>query len=203
MKADLAQKRGQFIGKVNSLLQEFHFVSTESKLKLIDTFASSFYGSSLWDLTSNEADKLYRSWNVTVRNVLDLDRRTHRFLIEPLSGHLHLKTILLSRLVSFHKSLVNSHKFTIRFLARLIERDLRTVHGKTLNWLLGQCNLEDIDDLSSNLVKRHVLYCSRNEETDWKTSIASELYRVKKKEKEVEGFSDSEINDIFLHICTE
>ena len=39
--------------------------------------------------------------------------------------------------------------------------------------------------------------------TDWKTSIASELHRVKKKEKEVEGFSNSEINDIFLHICTE
>ena len=47
MKADLAQKRGQFIGKVNSLLQEFHFISKETMFKLIDTYATSFYGSSI------------------------------------------------------------------------------------------------------------------------------------------------------------
>ena len=116
MKTDLAQKRGQFIGKINSLLQEFHFVQNESKFKLLDTYATSFYGSSLWDLMSNEAEKLYRSWNVMVRNFLNLDKKTHRSLIEPLSGHLHLKTMLLSRFVRFHKGLVNSPKFTFDFL---------------------------------------------------------------------------------------
>ena len=109
---------------------------------------------------SNEAEKLYRSWNVMVRNFLNLDKKTHRSLIEPLSGHLHLKTMLLSRFVRFHKGLVNSPKFTVRFLARLAERDQRTVHGKTLNWLLGQCKVEHIDDLTSNLVKRNVVYSS-------------------------------------------
>ena len=92
--------------------------------RLIDTYASSCYGSSLWDLRSKDAEKLYRSWNVMVRNVLSLDRRTHRFLIEPLSGHLHLKTKLMSRLVTFYRGLVNSPKFTVRFLARLEERDM-------------------------------------------------------------------------------
>ena len=101
MKADLIQKRGQFIGKANSLLQEFHYVSPQTMFRLIDTYASSCYGSSLWDLKSKDAEKLYRSWNVMVRNVLSVDRRTHRFLIEPLSGHLHLQTMLMSRLVTF------------------------------------------------------------------------------------------------------
>ena len=54
MKADLAQKRCQFIGKTNSLLQEFHFIGKESLLKLIDTYATSFYRSSLWNLLSSE-----------------------------------------------------------------------------------------------------------------------------------------------------
>ena len=50
MKADIANKRGKFIGKVNSILQEFHYSKPETLLKLICTYASSCYGSSLWDL---------------------------------------------------------------------------------------------------------------------------------------------------------
>ena len=126
MTKDLIKKRGQFIGKVNALLQEFHYCSPVVMFKLIDTYASSCYGSSLWDLRSNEAERLYKSWNFTIRNVLSLDRKTNSFLIEPLSDHRHLKTMLMSRLVKFHKGLANSPKFTIRFMARLGVKDQRT-----------------------------------------------------------------------------
>ena len=54
MKIDLIQKR-----KVNSLLQEFHYTRSEIMFKLVDTYATSCYGSSLWDLSSNDAEKLY------------------------------------------------------------------------------------------------------------------------------------------------
>lgn len=137
MAKDFILKRGQFIGKVNALLQEFHYCSHVVMFKLIDTYAISCYGSSLWDLRSNEAERLYKSSNVTVRNVLSLDRKTRSFLIEPLSDHRHLKTMLMSHLAKFHKGLVNSPKFTIRFLARLGEKDQRTVLGKTVNTCLS------------------------------------------------------------------
>ena len=94
MRADIALKRGKFIGKVNSLLQEFHFTDSSVMMKLINIYASSFYGSCLWDLMSKDAEKVYTSWNVTVRNVFGLNRRTHRNLIEPLSNCLHLKGML-------------------------------------------------------------------------------------------------------------
>ena len=138
-----------------------------------------------------------------VRNVLDLDRRTHRFLIEPLLGHLHLKTMLLSRLVTFHKGLINSPKFTIRFLARITERDLRTAHGKSLHLLMEQCNVDRLEDLNSNMVKRKVVYYPRLEDHAWRTSLAFELFRVRKNDVTIEGFSDTETNDIFNYICTE
>ena len=102
MKADIAIKRGKFIGKVNSLLQEFHYVSSQLLIKLVNVYASSFYGSCLWDLLSKDVERIYTTWNVTVRNVFRLDRRTHRVLIEPLSDCLHLKAMLLSRYVSLH-----------------------------------------------------------------------------------------------------
>ena len=48
MKIDCSLKRGKFIGKVNSLLQEFHFAEPCVKMKLLNVFAASFYGSGLW-----------------------------------------------------------------------------------------------------------------------------------------------------------
>jgi hypothetical protein len=41
MRTDVAQKRGAYIGKINSLLQEFHSVTSEVFLKLMNTYALS------------------------------------------------------------------------------------------------------------------------------------------------------------------
>ena len=140
--------------------------------KLVDTYATSCYGSSLWDLTSHDAEKLFTSWNVMVRNILNLDRRTHRILIEPLSGHVHLKTMLMSRLVTFHKGFINSPKFTVRFLARLAEKDLRTVLGKTLNYLLDECGCTRLEDLSPGIIKKNLVYRRASPEKTWQVAFA-------------------------------
>ena len=203
MRTDLIHKRGQFIGKVNSLLQEFHYTSPETMFKLVDTYAISCYGSPLWDLTSNEAEKLYKSWNVLVRNILDLDRKTHRFLIEPLSGHLHLKTMLMSRFVSFYKGLVDSPKFTVRFLARLAEKDMRTVMGKTLHYLLGECNCEQLEDLTPHIVKKSLVYKIAAHDQTWQVALAQELLGIKNEDATVQGFTKGELRTIFDYVCTE
>ena len=116
---------------------------------------------------------------------------------------LHLKTMLLSRLVSFHKGLVNSPKFTIRFLARLSEGDMRTTHGKSLNWLAEYCNIDKIEDLTTKIVKRKVLYCPRSEDSAWKITLATELLHVRNNDISIEGFSDLETNKMLHFLCTE
>ena len=80
MSMDVLQKRGRYIGKVNSLLQEFHYTVPSILTKLINIYATSFYGSGIWDISSAECGKLYTSWNVTIRQVFKLDRCTHRYL---------------------------------------------------------------------------------------------------------------------------
>ena len=54
MSIDLAQKRGTLIGKLNFLRQEFHYVEPNVFVKILNIYATSFYGSSLWDLFSKE-----------------------------------------------------------------------------------------------------------------------------------------------------
>ena len=132
MKVDCNLKRGKFIGKVNSLLQEFHFVKSDVIVKILNIYVTSFYGSGLWDLYSKEVDRLYKAWNVSIRHALRIPNTTHRYLIVPLSGSMHPKVMLSSRLVNFRDTMVNSHKLVIKLLVNLFKGDWRTVIGRNL-----------------------------------------------------------------------
>ena len=73
MKVDISQKRGKFIGKMVSLFLEFSFVETEVLVKIMNIYNRAFYGSCLWDMFSADCEKLYKSWNVAVRQAFNVD----------------------------------------------------------------------------------------------------------------------------------
>ena len=103
MNIDSDNKRFTFIRKASSLTQEFHFSSGDMKMKLMNIYAMSLYGSCLWDLFSDKSERLYKAWNVGVRIAFNVSRLTHRYLIEPISNVLHPKVILSSRFIDFKK----------------------------------------------------------------------------------------------------
>ena len=84
---DVKTKRGSFIGRVHSILQEFSFANPLLKMKVIDVYASSFYGSCLWNFFSGQCDTLYTAWNNAIREAFSLPKMTHRYLIEHISEH--------------------------------------------------------------------------------------------------------------------
>ena len=202
MSLDIAQKRGKFIGKVNSLMQEFHYVDPDILTKLINVYATSFYGSSTWDIFSKDCERLYKSWNVTIRQVFGLDRCTHRYLIEYVSGCLHPQVMLASRLVTFHRSMVTSSKFPVRFLAKMNERDLRTVHGRTLHVIQARCGQPHTDYLTASLVKKKCKYQRVPEEDSWRLPLLSDLFQVRKGNRVLENFTIQEIDDYINYLCT-
>ena len=70
MKSDCLAKRGKFIGKVHSLLQEFSYVDSAVMARILAIYVTSFYGSNLWNLYSYEVTKLFSSWNVTITSLI-------------------------------------------------------------------------------------------------------------------------------------
>ena len=200
MKIDIAQKRAAYIGKVNSLLQEFSNVTPSILIKLVNTFASTVYGSNLWDVFSDECERLFTSYSVTIRNILNLHRCTHRYFIEPLSKTLHLKTMVLGKLVTFYRSLLQSDKLPVRFLARLQEHDERTVMGHTITKLSIICNV-DRTKISAAVVKAKLCFRQIPDSEKWRESIANELLRVREADLEVPGFTNDEISEILDYVC--
>ena len=98
--------RVKFISIIHSVNQEFQISEPTMVVKLYNIYASSLYGSNLWDLFCNNIVKLYTSWNTAFRILFGLS--WHRYFIEQISEQIHLKTILCSRFVSFCESMCKS-----------------------------------------------------------------------------------------------
>ena len=167
-----------FIGRGNSLLQEFSNASPAALIKLMHSYAAPMYGSILWDLFSSDCERLYTSYNLSVRNMLKIYRFTHRYFLEPISEAMHLKTMLLSRYVTFCKSLCESIKLPIRFLASLCIQDQHTVMGRVMSSIAFLCNT-DVVSLTARMVKNKLKYSIVNEDDKWRVNLAKELLRIR------------------------
>ena len=202
MKKDCSVKRGMFVGKINSLSQELYFASPEVQVKTLSIYATSFYGSGLWDLFGHDCEGFYTVWNRAIRQIFDLPWTAHRHWIELVSDCLHPKVMLCARYVKFHKSLTSSRKSCVRFLSKLKEEDLRTVFGKTLFRIQQECGATSLQELSPNLVKKRMKYVEVPEAEKWKAGLIKELLLTSSRVLTVGNFEHSEIKMMMDHLCT-
>ena len=199
MRSDCLSKRGKFIGKVNSLLQEFSFVDSHVLVRILEIYVTTFYGSCLWDLYSPEVNKIYSSWNVTVRNVFNLPWTTHRYFIEYVSSTRHPKSLLCSRLIKFWDSLRECKKGSVRYLFNLVYNDRRTLTGKSVSRIAEDCQVE-----RARLDFRHtkeIKYFPPPPGEVWRLPFLQELLDIRKGRAFVLGVSHEEIEDLINDIC--
>ena len=201
MKHDVAVKRGKFIGKVNSLLQELHFADPAVLVKLLKIYCTSFYGSNLWDIFSPDVDRLFKSWNVSIRNIFNVPYTTHRYLIEPMSGCPHPKTMLSSRYVKFTQSLISCSKPSVAYLARLVRNDNRTLMGRTLSKISRETNVAKAV-LTSTIVSKAMLYFPVPDDQLWRVEILQELLNVRSNSLFIHDINLNEISTMINFLCT-
>ena len=106
----------------NSLRQEFYFVEPDVMMRIVEIYTMSFYGSSIYNIFSNEVEKIFSTYNKYVRSVFKIPMDTHRYFIEELSGLPHPKTLMASRLVGFHDMMKTSERSVINLLVAPIPR---------------------------------------------------------------------------------
>ena len=202
MNNDMSIKRAKFISKIHSLNQEFYFTDPYIVMKLYSIYACSFHGSSLWNLYSDNALRLYSSWNVAVRILFDVPRETHRYFIEPISRHYHIKTLLCSRFISFCDSLFCSSKLSIRLLSNLCKHDYRTVLCTNLKNISRDCNC-NINILSKDFVKTNLRFHEVPQEYAWKVPILLELLQTRTDDIIIDGFAREDISDYIDFLCSD
>ena len=115
-----------------------------------------------------------------------------------------MKTLISSRYATFYKSLINSKKLSVRFLARLTESDQRTVMGRTLSSLLSICNLknEELPKLNAGIIKKNMVFSRPPAENEWRIPLGQELLQLRDiGNLDLPGFTLEEQEEILNHIC--
>ena len=106
--------------------------------------------------------------------------------------------------MTFHKGLRSCSKLPVRFLARLYEEDLRTVHGRNVFEITKLCGLEscNMERIKPSLVKKAVTYREIPTDESWRVGLCEELLAIRDDDDSyVPGFDDDDLESILSYIC--
>ena len=144
MDFDAKCKRAAFIESSTDIREMFSFAYPAQVLSSVSVYSAHFYGSMLWDLTSESAGQVFRSWNTCVKLAWDVPRWTHNYLVDNLLGGdlPPVKKKLMCQYVNFFQKLRKSPLREVRILASLAGRDRQSVTGKNLAMLEGEFGLD-------------------------------------------------------------
>ena len=202
LKADIMIKRAQYIAKNNDILQEFNFSHPRTRIELNSIYNSHLSGSCLWDLFSKEAVMLEKTWNVSMRLMLNLPRETHRCLIEPLSETTHVKTILVKRFLTFLQQIRNSNKSASKFLLESILHDTNSTTGSNLRNILLITDKSDVRDLLPSDASQ-LKYFPMDANENWKLPLIKEMIDTKQQQLEISNFTDDDLEEMLIFLCTK
>ena len=198
---DVLVKRAQFISKSIELNQEFYFACSRTKVEINRIYNSHFYGSPLWDLVGKSVLTFESSYNQGIKTMFALPIETHRNLIEPISGHSHMRKTLISRFLGFIGQIRASKNTVPRLLLSQISHDVRSVTGKNMRNILLQTDKYDVDELTKSDVSG-IKYFPIDPEDRWKASLVIEVIDARDSKLHLNGFSDEEMSSLIQFICT-
>ena len=193
LSGDIMEKRAAYIQRNNELMQEFWFTHSHTKAFINRVYNSHFYGSVLWNLFGKEASMLHNTWSVSMRKMFGLDRRSHRYLIEPVSDMKHIKTSLMQRFVGFTKKISSSRKNILRNAFNIFKSDCRCTTGYNLRTIMVECDMDTIDDLSPNAIKR-LKFQPVPEGEQWRISVIRDLVEIREGFNSDIGWSKEDLN---------
>ena len=186
----------------HEIQQQFGYYNPRVILKLLSIYSTALYGSSLWQLASEEHHKLVRSWNTAVKIVWDLPHSTHTRFLESLSPVPHLDSVLFGRYIGFIDSLLQSKKSLIRLVFSSCSGDLHSLTGQNLAFILLKYQKLTLPALTAERtrIKKCRVYPS-TEEDSWKIKLIEEIALLKKNHLEI-NFTSDDLEDILEYICT-
>ena len=193
---DLLNKRGEFISKVHALRQEFGDQSPDVFMKLVNIYFNSMYGSNVWDLFGDAAQKLFVSWNVLIRSSYNLPFATHRYILQNIINSPHIRILLMRRFVKFYYQLKNCPKPEITNLLNLQKCDFRSTFGRNCQLLCRELNVENME----NIILRNISMPIKTPHSEeWRLPFLKELLCLR--DFVPDDLTIHEVNFMIQYVC--
>ena len=175
---DMRVKKAAYIDKNVDLNQEFSWAHPATKIMVNKIYNSHYYGSVLWNLFSTGALGIESTYNRSVKVMLDLPWATHRSLIQPLTGEVHVKLVLVRRFLCFMEKIRNSGKAPLTMLMKEAIKDVRSVTGSNLRNIMLLVGKTSVEDVRVEDVDNLEYFKLENDEL-WKIPQIQEIINVK------------------------
>ena len=134
--------------------------------------------------------------------MFDLPYDTHRHLIEPITDTRHVRIILLKRFMNFIQQIRKSTKMLPKLMLDLIKCDVKSTTGSNLRNILLQTRKVNVDQLDFRDIQQLQYYPTKDDEK-WKENLVLEILNARNNNLEVDGFTDSELDEILQHLCSD
>ena len=110
------------------------FAHAMEKVLATEKYCTSIHGSELWDLTSPEAQMVFRAWRTGIKISWNIPRTTHSYFVQDVltTGVQSLEQRILRNSVGFFQSLLSCPCPEVAVLARIAARDIRSTLGKNI-----------------------------------------------------------------------
>ena len=200
---DVKCKRAQFIERNCELLREFPLAHPQIKCRVNKIYNSAFHGSVLWDFRGEYTKKISKSWSVATRHMWNIPVNSHRYFVEPLGG-VHLKTMLITRYITFIQNLRKSSRPPVIFLLERIITNLDSVTGRNVKYVMDETGYDDIFAMKVEKIKESFQFCEMEENNRWKIDFVKEIVDVKQNVLELDQnvMTDEELEEILVYLTT-
>ena len=189
MGKDCQRARGTFIRKTMEVREQLSFAQPRQIMQAIQLLCTDAYGSMLWDLSSDEAEKYFKCWNTCVKLTYGFPRSTFTYLVEGFlaADFTSLRNQVLSRYPGFFRNLLNSPSKEVRILARLVANDPRSTTCRNLRYMEELTQLTKPQYYTAMRVRDSLPVRKVPEQENWRLGLLTSLMKVKnEKYKRVE-----------------
>jgi len=198
------------VAQMPTVLRYFGKLSALTKLKLMNSYCSRFYGCELWDLTNGCVNDICITWRKEIRRVWGLPCNTDCDVLPVLCDALHVFDVLCKRVLFFWLTCINSDCNIVSFVSSC---RYAVLYGRMLS-PLGRnalcCSLRygfDISSFLSSLINLGEV-CWRHHLSNVSTSLQAEVDVIKDmvmltEDKQQCIFTSNEIETVIKSLCTE
>ena len=126
---DTDYKLGKFYQNVNKLIANFNGIQSNVIASLFNSYCCSYYGSSIWRLSSSQVHRVIIAWNKAVRRLWRVHYQTHTSLLPVLMNCIPLLDQLYNRFIKMFKTMRESSNVKVQYLARKAVSNARGIIG--------------------------------------------------------------------------
>ena len=141
---------------------------------------------------------LCNTWSVSIRRMYRLDRRTHRYFIEPVSEMEHLRSALIKRFISFTEKLSQSPKVAVQNLYKILHKDCRSTVGANLRNIALEF---DADPFTGPCRDNITTFATIPEGEEWRPGFVKEIINIRDGAMNSIGWTSDELEDVLTHLC--